>query len=93
MQGWYTTTCIKETVNVVLIKGEGFQLRKLYELQNFHKSQFVCSVGYDVCPSSLHIEFHELYWRIFISSSFITTDPDLDVITCGGRERYIEPWW
>ena len=43
--------------------------------------------------SLFHIEFHELYWRIFISNTFITTDPDLNVISCGRRQLYIEPWW
>ena len=40
---------------------------------------------------SLHVEFQELYWRIF--SSNITADPDLNVISCGGRQLYVEPWW
>ena len=43
--------------------------------------------------SSLDIKFDELYWSIFISNPFITTDPDLEVINCGRRQLYIEPWW
>ena len=35
--------------------------------------------------SSFDVEFYELYWSIFISNSQITTDPDLNVISCGGR--------
>ena len=46
-----------------------------------------------VMSSSLHIEFNELYWSVFISNGLITTDPDLDVISCGRRQLYIEPWW
>ena len=43
--------------------------------------------------SSFHIEFHELYWNIFTSSTSRSTDPDLNVISCGGGKCYIEPWW
>ena len=43
--------------------------------------------------SSFHVEFYELYWSIFITNPCSTTDPDLDVIGCGGRQLYIEPWW
>ena len=44
--------------------------------------------------SLLHIEFHELYWSIFISNPFITKAPDFNVISCQGRQLYIEPrWW
>ena len=38
-----------------------------------------------VMSSSFHIEFHELYRSVFICNCFITTDPDLNVISCGGR--------
>ena len=43
--------------------------------------------------SSFDIEFYELYWSIFIPNPLIATDPDLDVISCGGRQSYIDPWW
>ena len=46
-----------------------------------------------VTLSSLHIEFYELYWRIFSLNPIICTDPDLNVIGCGRRQLYIEPWW
>ena len=46
-----------------------------------------------VMSSSLHIEFNELYRSIFISNLLISTDPDLNVISCGRRQLYIEPWW
>ena len=42
---------------------------------------------------SFYIKFYKLYWRIFICIPFIATDPDLDVISCGGRQCYIEPRW
>ena len=43
---------------------------------------------------SLHIEFYELYWRIFSLNPIIRTDSHFDVISCGGRQLYIEPgWW
>ena len=43
--------------------------------------------------SSFHIELNELYRSIFISNSSITTDPNLNVISCGRRQCYVEPWW
>ena len=46
-----------------------------------------------VALSSLHIEFYELYWRIFSLNSIIRTDSHFDVMSCGGRQLYIEPWW
>ena len=46
-----------------------------------------------VMSSSFDIEFYELYWSIFIPNPLIATDPDLDVISCGGRQSYIDPWW
>ena len=48
-----------------------------------------------VMSSSLHIEFQELYWSIFIVVSLITTNPYLNVISGGRGQLYIEPyaWW
>ena len=46
-----------------------------------------------VALNSLHIEFYELYWRIFSLNPIIRTDSHFDVISCGGRQLYIEPWW
>ena len=46
-----------------------------------------------VMSSSLNVEFDELHRSIFISNPSITADPDLDVISCGRRQLYIEPWW
>ena len=46
-----------------------------------------------IMSSSLHIEFHEMYWRIANSNPNIITDPDLNVISCGRRQLYTEPWW
>ena len=43
--------------------------------------------------TSLHVEFHELYWSIFIITPTSHTDSDLNLISCGGRQCYIEPWW
>ena len=43
--------------------------------------------------SSLYIEFHELYWSIIPSNAFNVADPDLYVISCGGGQSYVEPWW
>ena len=43
--------------------------------------------------SSLYIEFHELYWSIIPSNTFNIADPDLYVISCGGGQLYVEPWW
>ena len=48
---------------------------------------------YNSLHKLLHIEFHELYRRVFISNPFITADPDLNVISWGGRQFYIESWW
>ena len=38
-----------------------------------------------VVSSSLDIKFHELYWSIIDMTTFIITDPDLDIIGCGRR--------
>ena len=47
-----------------------------------------------VMSSSLHVELYELYRSIFISNPIIPTDPDLDIISCVGRQCHIEPrWW
>ena len=44
--------------------------------------------------SSFHIEFHELYRRIFVINPTITTDSDRNVISRGGRQCHVEPrWW
>ena len=39
------------------------------------------------------VKFNELYWSIFIVNTLISTDPDLNVISCGRRQCYVEPWW
>ena len=44
-----------------------------------------------LCRSSL--KFDKLYRSIFISNPFLTTDPDVDVISGWGRQCYVEPWW
>ena len=38
-----------------------------------------------VVSSSLDIKFHELYWRTIDISPLIATDPDFNVVGCGGR--------
>ena len=44
--------------------------------------------------SSFYIKFNDLYRSIFIYNCFISTDPNLNVISCGRRQLYIEPrWW
>ena len=43
--------------------------------------------------SSFDVELYELYWSVFVSTSLITTDPDFNVVSCGRRQLYIEPWW
>jgi len=52
-----------------------------------HRSLFVSIVS-----SSPHIEFNELYRRIFILNS-ITTESDFNVIGRGIGQLYIEPRW
>ena len=70
--------------------GETDSYYQLLVLDSTKSSLFAVSVT----SSSFHKEFHELYWRIFTLNPIITTDPHLNVISCGERQSYIEPrWW
>ena len=71
VRGWYSSR--KGWYSSSKLKRNGFNYIS-YKLHRFQLFMF----------SSFYIEFHELYWSIINRSSFITTDPDLNVIGCRG---------
>ena len=42
---------------------------------------------------SFHIEVNKFYWSVFNLKSIGGTNSDLYIISCGGGQLYIEPWW
>ena len=87
------STALVRVSNSSTIQVGGGQLRTYYSY-TIYKFQFQFQfVAVIIVFSSLDIKFHELYRSIFPFNPFITTDPDLNVISCGRRQLYIEPWW
>jgi len=47
---------------------------------------------YTASNTSLHIDFDQFNWCQFLIMA-TATRPDINVVSCGGGQLHIEPWW